>query len=48
MLSRTLLDLYSTLPNHEGYRRLLHYDRIASAWIPWKLDLFRSGFGHYK
>lgn len=49
MLSRTLMDLYSTLPNSRTWRqRLDHYNRIASSWVLWKLAIFRSCFGFYK
>lgn len=49
MLSRTLMDLYTTLLNHRDRKsRLSHYNRIAGAWILWKLAIARSWFGFYK
>jgi hypothetical protein len=48
LLSRELIDLDWTLPNHKGWSRTRHYARIAWAWVRWKLAIIRSWVGFYR
>jgi hypothetical protein len=48
LLSLKLVNLNWTLQNYKGRRRIFHYNKIASAWIEWKLAILRSWFGFYR
>jgi hypothetical protein len=48
LLSRKLMDLSLTLQNHKRRKRFDHYNKIASAWVEWKLAILRSYFGFYR
>jgi hypothetical protein len=48
LLSRELIDLYITLVNYSGWKRVRWYGRITWAWIRWKVAIMRSWFGFYK
>jgi hypothetical protein len=48
LLSRALIDLYTTLPNYKGWRRNRRYLTIARWWLKWKWAYFLSWVGFYK
>ena len=48
LLSRPLIDLYTTLPNYKGWRRKRRYLTIARWWVKWKWSYILSWFAFYE
>lgn len=48
LISREILNLWWTLPNHNGLSRAIHYGRIGRAWISWKAEKLKALLGFYQ
>jgi len=48
LISRETLNLWWTLPNHNGWSRAIHYGRIGRAWSRWKVEKLKALLGFYQ